>query len=615
MMVASLLGFAPWASAQVAVGNEVSMNLSGNALFGYQGLFGEVDSSSFQFGGMADLTGYYHHPKFLSFKLSPYYNQSRVNSNFNSLFNAKGFTGTANLFGGSHTPVDIAFEKNWNNEGQFSLPGAPGLETHGSSQGLSIGAGAYYEGLPTLQGSYNINSNRYDILGTNTEGSGSGQVFSLSSSYLLKGFNLSGSYGNTHINQNVPLISNLNEHLEEKTRQSTTQFTAARDLWGSANWGAHLNHTDFQTDYTGVPTDQTYNSVSSYVSMQPLNRLSLSLGMNYTTNYSAFVLSSVLPQNSSTNATANPSPSPLQAIGAVPSSASSDYLEYGARAAYVITTDLSADGSVDRRTQSFFGQELDSDTVSGGLGYSHRLFRGQFATHYGISWFTVPTQDQNGLGHTASVSYAHDALGWTNSVDAQYSNSVQTALVTYNQTGYAFGLNTARTLLKRWRLTLAARLGKSNIDGLGNSEARMSNFNASVATNKFSFTGTYSRTTGNALQIGAGLTPTPIPGQVLLPNLLVFYGGSSYSLGGGFHPNRRLTITGNFVNARYHTDNVASISDNLLRRYELKSEYRFRQMMLLGGYSHVTQGVGATFTTPATFDYFYVGVSRHFDIF
>jgi len=40
------------------------MNLSGNASFGYQSLLGEVDSNSFQFGGMGDLTGYFHHPKF-----------------------------------------------------------------------------------------------------------------------------------------------------------------------------------------------------------------------------------------------------------------------------------------------------------------------------------------------------------------------------------------------------------------------------------------------------------------------------------------------------------------------------------------------------------------------
>jgi hypothetical protein len=614
-MVASLLAFAPGASAQVAVGDEVSMNLSGNASFGYQGLLGEVDSNSFVFGGMADLTGFYHHPKFLSFKMSPYYNQSRVNSNYNSLFTGKGITGSANLFSGSHTPVDVAFEKNWNNEGQFSLPGAPGLETHGNSQGFSIGAGAFFEGLPTLQASYNINSNNYDILGSHTEGSGSGHVFSLSSSYLLKGFNLSGSYGNSRIHQNLPLITNFNERLEETTHEATTQFTVGRHLWDSANWGANFNHTAFQTDYTGIPSEQTYNSVSSYVSMQPLSRLSLSLGMNYTTNYSAFLLNSVLPQSSTTGTTPGSIPSPLQATGAASINRSSDYLEYGARASYVISNDLTADGSIDRRSQSFFGQNLDSDTASGGLGYSQRLFGGQFATHYGISWFTVSTQNQNGLGHTASVSYAHDALGWTNSVDAQYSNSVQTALISYNQSGYGFGFNTARTLQRRWRLTMGARVGRSNIEGLGNSESRLSSFNASMSTNKFSFTGTYSKTSGNALQIGNGLTPTPVPGPILLPNLLVLYGGSSYSVGGGFHPNRRLTITGDFASARYRTNNVTSISDNLLRRYDLKTEYRFRQMMLLGGYSHVTQGVGASFSTPAVFDYFYVGVSRHFDLF
>jgi len=609
-MMTWLLGVALQAAAQVAAGNELSMNLSGDASFGYQGLFGEVDSNSFQVGGFADLTGYYHHPKFLSFKVNPFYNQSRVNSNYNSLFSAKGITGSANLFGGSHTPVDIGFEKTWNNEGQFSVPGAAGLETHGAAQGFSLGAGAFFEGLPTLQASYSINSNTYQILGTDGDGSASGRVFSLSSSYLLKGFHLTGSYANSRITQNLPLIADLNQRLEESTHESTTQFSVGRHLWDSANWSANYNHTNFQTDYTGIPSDSTFNSFSSYVNMRPLSKLSVSVGMNYTTNYSAYLLNSVISQ-SSTGGT--PSVGPLQASGEA--TRSSDYLEYGGRAAYMITNDLTADGSVDRRTQSYFGQNLDSDTASGGLGYTHRLLGGQFATHYGISWFTVSSQNQDGVGHTASVSYAHDTLGWTSSVDAQYSNSVQTAIINFNQTGYAFGLNTARTLQKRWRLTLGARLGRSHIDGLGNSEARLSSANASLATNKFSFTGTYSRTSGNALQMSTGLTPTPPPGQVLLPNLLVLYGGYSYSVGGGFHPNRHLTITGDYVNARYHTDNVTSISDNLLRRYDVKTEYRFRQMMFLGGYSHVTQGVGATFNHPAVFNYFYVGVSRHFDFF
>jgi len=64
-------------------------------------------------------------------------------------------------------------------------------------------------------------------------------------------------------------------------------------------------------------------------------------------------------------------------------------------------------------------------------------------------------------------------------------------------------------LQKRWRLTLGARLGKSNIDGFGNSESRLRSFNASMSTNKFSFTGTYSKTSGNALQLGNGLTHRP----------------------------------------------------------------------------------------------------------
>jgi hypothetical protein len=158
-------------------------------------------------------------------------------------------------------------------------------------------------------------------------------------------------------------------------------------------------------------------------------------------------------------------------------------------------------------------------------------------------------------------------------------------------------------------------VSKSIIEGLTNSESLLRTFQASMAGNKFSFSGSYSRSTGNALQFGSGLIPTPPPGQILVPGLLVLYGGDSYSFGTSYHPTRHFQISGTYVHAQYRTTNISSSSDNLIERYDVKSEYIFRQMRLLGGYSHITQGLGATFNNPATVNSFYVGVSRTFNVF
>ena len=54
-------------------------------------------------GGEATLTGSYHSPNFLSYNISPYLNQSRANSNFQSISDASGVNVSTNIFAGSHS--------------------------------------------------------------------------------------------------------------------------------------------------------------------------------------------------------------------------------------------------------------------------------------------------------------------------------------------------------------------------------------------------------------------------------------------------------------------------------------------------------------------------------
>jgi len=259
--------------------------------------------------------------------------------------------------------------------------------------------------------------------------------------------------------------------------------------------------------------------------------------------------------------------------------------------------------------------DLPTNTANGGLGYQHPLLGGQFSAHYGIAWYSADTQDQSALGHSTSVNYSRDFLGWRNGGEFQFARRVQTAIFDYTQSGYGFGFNTSRRLGHRFNLALGAHVVKSTIDGLTSADSLMRSFNASVSTNKLSFSGNYSRSSGNALQFGNGLIPTPTPGQILLPDLLVRYSGSSYSFGSAYHPTRHFQISGTYAHARYRTDRADSVSDSLLYRFDVKSEYTFRQLRFLAGYAHITQGVGATFSNPATVNSVYVGVYRHFDVF
>ena len=70
------------------MGENVSMDLNALIQAGYTADYGNFVNSDhgFTFGGNASLTGSYYSPSFLSFTVSPYYNQSRLNSTSQSHF-------------------------------------------------------------------------------------------------------------------------------------------------------------------------------------------------------------------------------------------------------------------------------------------------------------------------------------------------------------------------------------------------------------------------------------------------------------------------------------------------------------------------------------------------
>ena len=82
-MGVAIMALALRASAQVTVGDNISMNLNGQASFGYNADYGSTITSDhgLNFGGTGNPDGLVlQRPNFLNFDISPYYNQSRANS-------------------------------------------------------------------------------------------------------------------------------------------------------------------------------------------------------------------------------------------------------------------------------------------------------------------------------------------------------------------------------------------------------------------------------------------------------------------------------------------------------------------------------------------------------
>mgnify|MGYP005812952127 CR=1 FL=1 len=609
--------------SQVNLGENIKLGLSGNASFGYLGTFSEVDTSQTDAAFVADLTCSYYSPQFLQFRITPYYNESRLNSNYSSITGGKGISAVANLFSGSHIPLDVSFSKDYNSEGDFNVPGSVGAyRTRGDSQTLNIGWSFLSEKLPSVHVGYGLSSSNYQLLGSDSNGSGDSHIFSVGSGYRVAGFNLSGLFSDSTINQTIPTIASQTTSFNESTNQKSEQFSVNRRLFDSANWNLNFNRSTMHTDYTGTPSDETFDSVSTGLSLSPIDKLTLNFALNYTTNLSALVLTNILTTSvnpalssalSSSEIKANAATEP---VGAATANYSSDYLEYGVRASYNLTDNLIADGSFDRRSQStFVNTAFTTNTSTAGLTFSHPLAGGQFGAHYGLSVFTSDTANETALGNFATINYSHLLWNWQTTSGFQLSRSTETAYLNYTQTGYGFDFGASHALAGAWRIALTARVGKSMLDGVNNSDTLYSGYSVAISGRRFSFGGGYNRSSGNSLQSLNGLVSTPVTGQILLPTLLVMYRGDSYYGSGAYHPTKYLRLVADYSHVRYSTNSSSSISNNLMNEFDIKSEYEFRQLRFTTGYSHINQGVGTMYGTPVTIDTVYAGVSRHFDFF
>jgi hypothetical protein len=604
LVLTTVLMLTAGASAQVTVGDNIQMGLNGDASVGWTGQYDGQDTSSLAFGFNGNLTGSYYNPKFLNWRINPYYNQSRFNSNFNSISAAKGVNAAVGLFTGSNTPIEVNFQKAYDAQSQLNFPGTTGAyETRGNSTSFDVNAGLYYEDYPTLNVSFGQSASNYEVLGSDTTGSGDSRFFTTSSSYTLAGFDLSGRFNLSRIGNTLPFASGFDGE-KVNTYQRGLTFSSNRRLLDWMRWGATYSRNHVNTDYVLNPTNASFSVVNTDLSMTPTSKLSVNVFTNYSSNVNAQIISGIVGGGPSGGA-GTPAALPTRNV-------LSNYLDYGANAGYAVTQQLTVTARIDRRQQDYSQSSITttSDVFSSGVSYGRNFLGGNIGAHYGFSWFDTNAGNAGATGHSASLSYTRDVLGFNAGVGGQYSHNVATALVGYSQDGYSGNASIAHPLWRGWNVGVGGTYGKNKINGLSEGATSIQSFNATLSAPRFSLSGSYNKNYGNSLPFGTGggVVPPIIPG-------LIFYRGNSWGVAAGVNPTRRLHITGSYSHTQYHTDNLTSITDSLSNRLEIRSEYRWRQMTFNGGYAQISQGIGATFNSPDTIKVVYFGVTRHFDVF
>ena len=590
-------------AAQLKTG-ENSMDLNGTISAGYNGDFGNLIPSdhSLSVGGAGTLSGYYYNPNFFSYTVSPFVNQSRDNSSYQSISDASGVNVSTAIFSGSKFPGTVSYSKAYNSEGNFAIPGLANYTTRGNSDTLGVSWSEMIEGMPSLSANFQTGSNEYSIYGSNDNGSTNSKSFGLRSAYLFRGFNMSAYFSDGDSHSDIPQILAGSTQAESATSSNRGYgFAVGHQLPIHGGFSAQVNRSDVSSDFAGYSYSGSIDTYTATASFQPTQKFHFSVSSDYSDNLSGTLYQAV---TSSGGLIAPPA-----------QGQSSNSFDVLGNASYSVMTNMQMLASADHREQYFLGKNYGATSYGGGLTYGRVVFGGNFNTAFTLTDNTVSTSSANELGFNGTVNYNKRFDGWTAGAYGNYAQNVQTLLITYMSSYYGYGANLARRW-GRFRWTGGASMNKTGLTQQAGTTSSSESFNSSTGfSNWININATYSKSNGIGIQTGAGLISTPTPQPVLNPTDLILYGGKSYSFGLSSNPKRRLTIAATFARAYGDSNVVGILSSNNTEQFNTLFQYQFRKMYMTGGYSRLNQSFSASGSPPEKISAFYIGVSRWFNFF
>ena len=605
---AGLLLLACPVSAQVRFG-EFSTDLSGTISTGYNADYGNITSSDhgWMAGGVATYSGSFHSPNFLSFNASLYLNQSRANSNFQSISDASGVDLTANIFSGSRFPGAISYSKAYNSEGSYGIPGLANFVTHGNSDALGINWSENLPGAPSFSAGFQMGSSQYSVYGTNNQGDSAFHSLNLRSNYRLAGFNMGAFYDKGSNHSLIPQVVAGQQSAQIHSDNSAYGFNTTHQLPLHGSISGSVTRSDWNTDYRGYSTNGAIDLFNALAAVHPTSKLSLSLNANYSDNLSGQLIQSIVTSGGASGAVAGGVASGLN------SNEGSNSLDLMGIASYAPANSLQASAYFERRSQNFLGEAYGLNSYGVDANYAHKVFDGNFNAAVTV---TENTSDQTGettLGFSTTENYSSQVLGWKVNGSFGYAQNVETLLVSYMNSYYNYSGN-ARRRWGQFNVSLGAGGGRTALTDQAGTASSNQSYNASFGYGGWiNANGGYSKSSGQALATGAGLVPVPSP--TLPSDLVSLYGGNSYSAGLSSNPVKHLTLSASYSKANSNTNSNGIASTNLNAEFSSLVQYQVRKLNFNSGYARLEQGFSTSGMSPEVISSYYFGVQRWFKFF
>lgn len=598
LIVVLMLGVTSF--AQLEVGDDVKLSLGGAIGTGYGASWGDTVASThaLNFNGIANLSGSYYSPQFLSFSVQPFYNRSQNNSNTQSIFDSTGLTATANLFSGSKFPGWVSYARTNEGSSEIGIPGITGLATEGSSQTFAVGWSVLLPKYPTLSASFSSGGSSSVLLGTaGSTAQSSSKTFNLSSTYLLKGWSMMGFFNHQNLSLELPDVLGFTTS-ENGTASTGFGVSANHRIPLSGTFGVGWSRSSFGND-GNAGSDGASNNFNAGATINPLKKLTLSGDFRYISNELVNLRQSLL------------SGADLVLIPLVNNSSS---LSFGTTATYSIGHGLALRGYATHRIQSYAGRDVSDDIFGASVTYNYaRPLFGML--HFTVGLVDVANQEGNSnLGLVAGVGLNRRFGRWDLSSDFSYSQSVQTLVGAYVTSNYTFGGNLRRRINSTtyWNGSFrGARSALTQFDGQNNDSYSAT---TGFTWRRYGFNVGYATSSGTTVLGTTGLL-TPTPGVGFITNDIVLYNGTSYSASLFCSPIRKLTISASWVKARSDTASNTVFSLNRTEMLTGRMEYHLRKLNVIAGFTRYQQGISAAGVPPSMVNSYSIGISRWFNVF
>jgi hypothetical protein len=585
--------------AQVQVGN-FNLAGSGSVSAGYTGDFGNQTGSDhgLTFGGLGTLNGYFYDPGFLNFNIQPFLNQSRENSNYQSISDSSGVNASTGIFNGSNFPGMVSYSKTFNAQGNYSVPGVTDFTSRGDSQNVNVSWSENVPNLPHVTVSFLDGTDNYSLYGASGDLSSSYRSLSAQTNYRVDGFGLTGTFRDSSTSSEVPAI--LGSDPQNTASDSLSySFGLNHNLPFNGSISAGASRSEVDADFSSGAYRTTVDTVNGGMGFAPLSGLNLGANFQYTDDLAGTIDQTIVAAGGTVGNAPQPASHSLDLIGFA------NYL--------VMPLHLTFSASQEHRDQAFLGDSYQSDISTGSITYSNRIWGGFVNATAGVNRSVLNSNHSSQLGLFGSLNYLREMGRWSVSGTGNYAQDTQTILIAYTSSGYGYSGSLARKLGKRSHWSASGTGSKSTLSNEPGAGTFSQSYSTALTVKWIGASAAYSRSNGNSILTASGLTPITVPVAVLAPSSVILYGGRSYSGSVGIAPFRGLTLSVSYAQALADTNGNSVSSTNRNKQLNTFMQYRLRKIYFTAGFSQLTQNFSGSGGVPVMVGSYYFGITRWFN--